>query len=172
MKKFRAITAALVITLVLGVAGSVFLGHLLYDSKQENTLLADKMNVQTASMQAEIDDLTGELSALEASGSDKDSRIEDLEAQVETLEAQVADLEAQLVAKSTSGGSGSSASQGNASGSSASSSSSDTQSATVYITRTGEQYHRNSCQYLRESKIPIELSTAKARGYTACSVCY
>jgi hypothetical protein len=42
---------------------------------------------------------------------------------------------------------------------------------TVYITRTGEKYHRGSCGYLSQSKIAIALSTAKARGYTPCSVC-
>ena len=101
MKKFRAMTAALVVVLVLGVAGSGFLGFQLYDSMQENALLSDQMNVQTASMQAEIDALNGELSALSVSGGDKDARIKDLESQVETLEAQVQTLESQLAAKST-----------------------------------------------------------------------
>ncbi len=42
---------------------------------------------------------------------------------------------------------------------------------TVYITKTGEKYHRDGCQYLRKSQIPISLSDAKARGYSACSKC-
>src|SRR3989337_1939147 len=41
----------------------------------------------------------------------------------------------------------------------------------VYITKTGTKYHRGSCQYLRQSKFEIELSKAKERGYTPCSVC-
>ncbi len=41
----------------------------------------------------------------------------------------------------------------------------------VYITRTGEKYHRGSCRYLSKSKIPIERKEAIARGYTPCSVC-
>jgi len=41
----------------------------------------------------------------------------------------------------------------------------------VYITRTGEKYHRDGCRYLSESKIPISLKDAKARGYAPCSVC-
>lgn len=177
MKKFRAMTAALVVVLVLGVAGSGFLGCQLYDSRQENALLADQMNVQTASMQAEIDSLNGELSALEVSGGDKDSRIKDLESQVETLEAQVQTLESQLAAKSTvstssTTTSSTSSSTSSTSGGSSSSASSDTQSVTVYITRTGEKYHRSGCQYLRQSKISISLSDARARGYTACSRCF
>lgn len=46
-----------------------------------------------------------------------------------------------------------------------------TTSVTVYITRTGSKYHRDGCSYLRQSKIPISLSEAKAEGYDACSRC-
>lgn len=42
----------------------------------------------------------------------------------------------------------------------------------VYITKTGEKYHTSTCRYLWNSKIKISLSSAKARGYTACSVCH
>jgi hypothetical protein len=44
-------------------------------------------------------------------------------------------------------------------------------STTVYITKTGEKYHRSGCRYLSSSKIAISLADAKARGYTPCSVC-
>lgn len=43
---------------------------------------------------------------------------------------------------------------------------------TVYITNTGEKYHRYGCQYLRQSCIAIDLSDAEYRGYTACSRCW
>jgi hypothetical protein len=49
-----------------------------------------------------------------------------------------------------------------------------TQSAlgqTVYVTRTGEKYHKDSCRYLSESKIATTLAEAKSKAYTACSVC-
>lgn len=46
----------------------------------------------------------------------------------------------------------------------------DTNNITVYVTRTGECYHRGSCGYLRRSKIPMNLSDAK-RQYRACSRC-
>lgn len=42
---------------------------------------------------------------------------------------------------------------------------------TVYITKTGERYHRGSCGTLRKSKIAKTLSEAKAMGYTACGLC-
>ncbi len=42
---------------------------------------------------------------------------------------------------------------------------------TVYITRTGECYHRGDCRYLHSSKIPILKSKAIAQGYRPCKVC-
>ena len=42
---------------------------------------------------------------------------------------------------------------------------------TVYITASGEKYHNSGCRYLKNSKIAISLSDAKAKGYTPCSVC-
>jgi len=42
---------------------------------------------------------------------------------------------------------------------------------TVYVTRTGKKYHRGTCSYLRQSKIPMSLKDAKASGYTPCSRC-
>ncbi len=41
----------------------------------------------------------------------------------------------------------------------------------VYITNTGSKYHRNSCSYLRQSKIQIDESKAIRQGYTPCSRC-
>lgn len=48
----------------------------------------------------------------------------------------------------------------------------DAMSETVYITNTGEKYHRYGCQYLRKSQIAISLDDAISRGYTACSRCW
>lgn len=49
---------------------------------------------------------------------------------------------------------------------------SNEQSQTVYITNTGEKYHRAGCQYLRQSQIAISLDDAINQGYTACSRCW
>lgn len=43
-------------------------------------------------------------------------------------------------------------------------------SITVYVTKTGDKYHKENCRYLWNSKIPKPLSDAKTH-YTACSVC-
>ena len=59
---------------------------------------------------------------------------------------------------------------GTSAGSSSSGGGGDT-GVTVYITKTGEKYHRNGCRYLSQSKIAISLAKAKAQGYTPCSVC-
>lgn len=47
----------------------------------------------------------------------------------------------------------------------------DDKSRTVYITRTGKKYHASSCRYLSRSSIPITLSDAIRKRYSACSVC-
>ena len=47
----------------------------------------------------------------------------------------------------------------------------DVAEETVYVTKTGEKYHRGSCGYLSKSKRAIGLSDAKAAGYTPCSRC-
>lgn len=44
-------------------------------------------------------------------------------------------------------------------------------SITVYVTKTGNKYHRLNCRYLKKSSIPIKLVDAKRNGYTPCSVC-
>ena len=44
-------------------------------------------------------------------------------------------------------------------------------SATVYITKSGTKYHRSGCSYLSSSKIEISLDDAKSKGYTPCSKC-
>lgn len=41
----------------------------------------------------------------------------------------------------------------------------------VYITRTGEKYHRENCRYLRLSKIPVELTDEIKSSYEPCKVC-
>jgi hypothetical protein len=42
---------------------------------------------------------------------------------------------------------------------------------TVYITKTGEKYHKKDCRYLKYSKTEIKLKEAIARAYEACKVC-
>ena len=46
----------------------------------------------------------------------------------------------------------------------------ESQYTTVYITRTGECYHKSGCQYLAQSQYAFKLSEVYKR-YRACSVC-
>lgn len=41
---------------------------------------------------------------------------------------------------------------------------------TVYVTTNGTKYHKDGCQYLSSSNIPISLEDAKV-SYSPCSVC-
>ena len=45
------------------------------------------------------------------------------------------------------------------------------QTETVYVTKTGEKYHRSECHYLRSSKIETTKQQAIKNGYSACSKC-
>jgi len=47
----------------------------------------------------------------------------------------------------------------------------DNGDTTVYVTRTGAEYHRAGCSSLSRSSIPITLRDAVARGYGPCSRC-
>lgn len=47
----------------------------------------------------------------------------------------------------------------------------DTETIIVYVTETGSKYHDDGCQYLRKSKIPMELEDAQA-SYGPCSRCH
>jgi len=45
------------------------------------------------------------------------------------------------------------------------------QECVVYITRTGNRYHKDGCRYLRQSRVPVAKSEAIKAGYTPCKVC-
>jgi hypothetical protein len=42
---------------------------------------------------------------------------------------------------------------------------------TVYVTKTGERYHRDRCRHLARSTIAMTLKGALARGFGPCRVC-
>ncbi len=47
----------------------------------------------------------------------------------------------------------------------------ENKSYTVYITDTGNKYHRSGCRYLNQSKYAISREDAREQGYTPCTVC-
>lgn len=85
-----------------------------------------------------------------------------------------AEKDGTVVAGDTDSGSESSDSTGAAAAGATSSQTDagDGSDPTVYTTKTGGKYHREGCQYLRKSKIPISLSEAKAQGLEPCSKCH
>ena len=44
-------------------------------------------------------------------------------------------------------------------------------SQTVYATKTDTKYHLTSCKSLSRGKVAIDLQEARAKGYSACSIC-
>ena len=49
---------------------------------------------------------------------------------------------------------------------------SDTESQTVYISKTGNKYHRAGCQYINKNFVATTLENAILEGYTPCSKCW
>lgn len=45
------------------------------------------------------------------------------------------------------------------------------QETTVYVTRTGEKYHKAGCRYLSKSQIKTTKKEAVKNRYGACKVC-
>lgn len=41
----------------------------------------------------------------------------------------------------------------------------------VFVTRTGEKYHRGACRYLDQSKLAVKLGEARRAGHDPCRVC-
>ena len=46
-----------------------------------------------------------------------------------------------------------------------------TEETIVYVTKTGEKYHKDGCSSLRSSKIEISLGEAVKKGFEPCKVC-
>lgn len=180
-------TVALVVSLfgnlLFGSAAYTYYGKLSgYDELvEENVMLAERSD----SFEADYEQAKEEYDSLSAEHEKCNQTIDDLTKQVQTLTTEKQNLQAQVTQltdsnkslqsqvdslKASSSSSGSSSSSSSSSGSS-SSSSYTPQSRTVYITENGSKYHKSGCRYLKKSKIAISLSEAKARGYTACSVC-
>lgn len=125
----------------------------------------------------EKEELTAKLNATPSSDElqktieEKSNYILNLETQLGTLTAEKSQLETQngILQEQLQGAKQTSSSSATTSPKPADSTT-DT-SATVYVTKTGDKYHRSSCSYLRNSKISISKNNAISQGYTACSRC-
>lgn len=151
--------------------------------KNENDTLQEK-NKEIKSLKTNNETLVKEKEELEAKLStlpsteeiqktidEKNSYILNLESQIGALTAEKSQVEAQNgILQQQLSNAQQSRSTSSTTKSNSSSSNTDV-STTVYITNTGNKYHRDGCSYLRSSQISISKNNAISQGYTACSRC-
>lgn len=130
------------------------------------------LNQQIKENNSELDKLQKQINDLQNVNQTLLDSNKKLEEEKQNLESEKNELsqkleEAQKISSSTSN----STTQESLNSTSTLAVSSDSQGNTVYITKTGKKYHRSNCSYLKNSKISININTAKSKGYTACSKC-
>jgi len=133
------------------------------DLQKQNSILIEekqKVEIEKNQLQEEKQNLENEISQLEIEKQNLETQKNSLEQENKSLNNQVQ----QLQRSSSTGSTKPNTTTPNAT--------QNTNSAIVYVTITGEKYHKSNCSYLRQSKIQINLSDAKAQGYTPCSRCY
>ena len=135
--------------------------------REKNVLIQEKEKLETEKNELYIEkqDLENERNQLQKEKEDLETQTSTLEQEKTTLSDQLEQLKNKLANQKTTSNSTSSTSQ-------TSTSTQNTNSAIVYVTETGKKYHKSGCSYLKKSKIQINLSDAKAQGYTPCSKCY
>ena len=97
---------------------------------------------------------------------------QNLENEKSTLAEENKNLNTQIESLKRTSSTQSTAQNNNTATSARTTSTQDTNSTIVYVTKTGDKYHKANCSYLKKSKIEMTLSNAKAQGYTPCSRCY
>jgi len=136
------------------------------NKKQDNAINDEEINVE---------EYQSKITELETQNGELNLQKQQLEEQLENVSSQKSELESQVNSLTTQNQELQNKVNSLSSTSSQSSApkveSPVTNSYTVYITNTGSKYHRESCSYLKQSKIAIDESDAIARGYTACSRC-
>lgn len=151
----------------------------------ENKNLAEKLqeaNLQIASLQSQTNDLNQKLQSSNAQVTDlqkKNSQLEnsmtendDFYALAERIRQEIASTgKGTLIIETTTDDELNAETSYSIDLSNAPTSSTITNSEIVYITDTGDKYHRDGCRYLRESKHEISRNNAVSQGYTPCSVC-
>ena len=113
-----------------------------------------------------LEEKSGTINKLNANIAENNETIESLEAQIETLKATNEEQKSQIEKFESATDV---CSAGELDGDETSSSASD--EVTVYITDTGERYHKEDCSSLRRSKHAITLYEAIEEGYTPCHNC-
>lgn len=131
-------------------------------TKQDETIKNDKEQIKT--LQDEKQKVEQEKASLEEEKKNLESQKSTLEQEKQNLTNEVESLKSRISKTNTSSSKNTSSPK--------SISAQDTNSAIVYVTKTGTKYHNSGCSYLNRSKIEMTLSEAKNRGYTPCSRCH
>ena len=165
LKSKPVLIAIAVCVLLLGIGGT--------SGSADNQKLKD----QIAQVTTQLDTANSQNETLSQQIQDLSSTIEDLTAKNKELQTSLDDANTKISELNAKNTATQNSSSGNNSSSTAVSSSETVQEAsastsyTVYITKTGEKYHRDGCRYLKKSQIAIDKNAAVAQGYTPCSVC-
>lgn len=165
LKSKPALIAIAVCVLLLGIGGT--------SGSADNQKLKD----QIAQVTTQLDTANSQNETLSQQIQDLSSTIEDLTAKNKELQTSLDDANTKISELNAKNTATQNSSSGNNSSSTAVSSSETVQEAsastsyTVYITKTGEKYHRDGCRYLKKNQIAIDKNAAVAQGYTPCSVC-
>jgi len=125
------------------------------------------LQTQVASLEEEKSTLSDQVSSLGNENSTLQSKVDEYENTINSLKESSDKVSSQEISSGDSG-----SSSFNSAGTEQSINNSGSSGGTiVYVTRTGNKYHRGSCSYLRQSKIEIDKEAAIAQGYGACSRC-
>lgn len=153
---------------------------------QDTTKLNNEINSleeQVKSLSRELEEKNSENNSLEIEElqkqiQDKDTHINNLENQINSLNEEKTNLNSKITELTEENNNLQAYKTSSASSSKTQTTSTSkvyaeptNTSYTVYITNSGEKYHRDGCRYLKNSKIAIDKSSAISQGYTACSVC-
>ena len=136
---------------------------------ENNILIQEKQNLESERIQLreEKQNLENEKNQLQKEKQNLETQKSELEQKNKNLNEQVEQLKKTSSTKSSTSNTITSTQK-----TQTSTTTQNTNSTIVYVTKTGEKYHKPSCSYLRKSKIQMNLSDAKAQGYTPCSRCY
>jgi len=169
-------TAVISIVLTASVMGNGYL----YESSKLNVPKATPISASSKNYQKQIDDLRNENSKLKVQikeiTSQKDqtqNKLISIQEENKNLSAKLSEIQGQKSQEQPNNSNGSSINSSAIIQSVASSQTvqNDNQNITVYITKTGNKYHRDGCKYLSVGKIPIDLKQALGEGYSPCSLC-
>lgn len=151
-------------TVFYNVGKNVNISHTLIEEKAHTDTVYEEALKKAEEQTRALDDINKQLEETE-------KKLEEYRQSKEEAETELAQLDEQLELKrqeaypSSAGGKYGSSGKRNIPKTPLS------DNSTVYVTKTGQKYHRDGCSSLSKSKIPMILSEAVSKGYTPCQSC-